>query len=247
MFYHLVEIFITQNKQKYVNQKNILAILAVGLILSNLNSSLASKIDLENRPSDSHKSQQVCVQPRLSAANTTLPSFAAERRAAVPCCRARLHVLRVVDAGSRRSTSPAHRALNNKPAGRICCCRLMGQTYGQTDRWTLDRFIDPARHTVRCQKQKCASCQCPLFHCRRPVDETICLPPMAVRRQKSRRIYVRPRTGPQSARLWWPVAAKLQTASVPIASAPAPWDRQTDGFRCRLMSPYRSARGIKNN
>ena len=35
--------------------------------------------------------------------------------------------------------------------------------------------------------------------------------------QKSRRIYLRPRTGPQSARLWWPAAAKLQAARVPIA------------------------------
>ena len=35
--------------------------------------------------------------------------------------------------------------------------------------------------------------------------------------QKSRRIYVRPRTGPQSAHLWWPAVAKLQAASVPIA------------------------------
>jgi len=35
--------------------------------------------------------------------------------------------------------------------------------------------------------------------------------------QKSRRIYVRPRTSPQSAHLWWPAAAKLQAASVPIA------------------------------
>jgi len=43
-------------------------------------------------------------------------------------------------------------------------------------------------------------------------------PPMAVRRwQKSRRIYVRPRTGPQSAHLWWPAVAKLQAACVPIA------------------------------
>ena len=43
-------------------------------------------------------------------------------------------------------------------------------------------------------------------------------PPMAVRRrQKSRRIYARPRTGPQCAHLWWPVVAKLQAASVPIA------------------------------
>ena len=43
-------------------------------------------------------------------------------------------------------------------------------------------------------------------------------PPMEVRRrQKSRRIYVRPRTGPQSAPLWWPAVVKLQAASVPLA------------------------------
>jgi len=48
--------------------------------------------------------------------------------------------------------------------------------------------------------------------------ETICLPPMAVLRwQKSRRIYVRPRTGLQSAHLWRPAVAKLQAAGVPIA------------------------------
>jgi len=35
--------------------------------------------------------------------------------------------------------------------------------------------------------------------------------------QKSRRIYVRPRSGPQSEHLWWPAVAKLQAASVPIA------------------------------
>jgi len=35
--------------------------------------------------------------------------------------------------------------------------------------------------------------------------------------KKSRRIYVRPRTGSQSAHLWWPAVAKLQAASVPIA------------------------------
>jgi len=35
--------------------------------------------------------------------------------------------------------------------------------------------------------------------------------------QKSRRIYVRLRTGPQSAHLCWPAVAKLQAASVPIA------------------------------
>ena len=43
-------------------------------------------------------------------------------------------------------------------------------------------------------------------------------PPMAVRRwQKPRRIYVRSRTGPQSAQLWWPTVAKLHAASVPEA------------------------------
>ena len=48
--------------------------------------------------------------------------------------------------------------------------------------------------------------------------ETICPPPMAVRRwQKSRRIYVRLRTGPQSTHLWWLVVAKLQEASVRVA------------------------------
>ena len=30
-------------------------------------------------------------------------------------------------------------------------------------------------------------------------------------------LYVRPRTGPQSAHLWWPAVAKLQAASVPTA------------------------------
>jgi len=48
--------------------------------------------------------------------------------------------------------------------------------------------------------------------------ETICTLTMALRqRQKSRRINVRPQTGPQSAHLWWPAVAKLQADSVPIA------------------------------
>jgi len=46
---------------------------------------------------------------------------------------------------------------------------------------------------------------------------------------KSRWIYVRPRTHPQSAHLWWPV--------VPISSAAAPWDRQTEGSRYSKMPP----------
>ena len=74
-------------------------------------------------------------------------------------------------------------------------------------------------------------------------------PPMAVRRwrivstplrpsciQKSRRIYIRSRTGLQSAHLWWPAVAKLQAASVPIAQAAAPWERRTHGSRYSKMT-----------
>ena len=68
---------------------------------------------------------------------------------------------------------------------------------------------------------------------------------MAVRWwQKSRQIYVRPRTGPQFAHLWWSSVAKLQAAGVPIAYAAAPWDRQTDGSRYSKMPPM--AGGIIN-
>ena len=66
------------------------------------------------------------------------------------------------------------------------------------------------------------------------------MPPLtAVRRwQKSRRIYVRQRTGPQSAHLWRQAVATLQAASVPIAQAAAPWDRQTGGSRYSKIPPY---------
>ena len=37
------------------------------------------------------------------------------------------------------------------------------------------------------------------------------------------------RTERQSAHLWWLAVAKPQAASMPIAWATAPWDRQTDG------------------
>jgi len=46
-------------------------------------------------------------------------------------------------------------------------------------------------------------------------ENAVCL--LASLIQKSLQIYFRPRTGPQSAHLWWPAAAKLQVASVPIA------------------------------
>jgi len=45
-------------------------------------------------------------------------------------------------------------------------------------------------------------------------NQAVCVSPWI---QKSRRIYVRPQTGPQSAHLWWPAVAKLQATSVPIA------------------------------
>ena len=69
--------------------------------------------------------------------------------------------------------------------------------------------------------------------------ETICSsPPTAVRRwQKSLRIYVRPRTGPQSAHLWWPAVAKLQAASVLITYIGSCAMGQTDGSRYSTMLP----------
>ena len=52
----------------------------------------------------------------------------------------------------------------------------------------------------------------------RPGDgETICAHADGSSMQKSRRIYVCSRTGPQSAHLRWPAVAKLQAASVPTA------------------------------
>jgi len=45
-------------------------------------------------------------------------------------------------------------------------------------------------------------------------NQAVCVSPWI---QKSRRIYVRPQTGPQSAHLRWPAVAKLQATSVPIA------------------------------
>jgi len=83
----------------------------------------------------------------------------------------------------------------------------------------------------------------------RPGDgETICLRRWhAVRRSVAYRyaanqaicdspwIYVRLRTGPQSAHFWWLAVAKLQAASVSVAQAAALWDRQTDGRADRAI------------
>jgi len=41
-------------------------------------------------------------------------------------------------------------------------------------------------------------------------------------------LYVRPRTGPQSAPVWWPAVAEPQAASVPTALTAAPGDIRMD-------------------
>jgi len=71
--------------------------------------------------------------------------------------------------------------------------------------------------------------------------ETICPPRRWQFGRKSRRIYVRPRTGPQSAHLWWPAVAKLQAASVPIAIGSCAMG-QTDG-RIALLQNVPLGRG----
>jgi len=43
------------------------------------------------------------------------------------------------------------------------------------------------------------------------------------------------RTDRQSAHLWWPTVAKPQAASMPIAWAAVPWDKQTDGSHYSKM------------
>ena len=75
-----------------------------------------------------------------SAVNMTLPAFAAERRAAAPL---------LLSAGARRCRSPssARGALSSKPSARRC--RFVARKNRRTDGRTLDRFVDPASHTVR--------------------------------------------------------------------------------------------------
>ena len=83
--------------------------------------------------------KSVCVQLPTSTVNVTLLAFAAERRAAVPCCGAA--------AAGRPATAAVVRyllALSSKPAARRACGRMLGQTSGRTPY----RFIDPAAHTM---------------------------------------------------------------------------------------------------
>ena len=75
--------------------------------------------------------EQVCVDPRPSALNMTLPAFATER------------VRR-----KRLSIDTCCRSISSKPAARRCSWRSTGQTDGQTDghtdrqtdTWSLHRF-----------------------------------------------------------------------------------------------------------
>jgi len=62
--------------------------------------------------------KQVCVEPRPSALDMTLPAFAAERRRRVPAIDRYL------------LQAPA---LSSKPAARRCCSRSTGRKDGRTD------------------------------------------------------------------------------------------------------------------
>jgi len=84
----------------------------------------------------------------------------------------------------------------------------------QNSVWCCTKEADACLSSVVCHYTACGVLAVQTS-CRPASGETICSPRMAI--QKSRRIYVRPRTGPQSAHLWWPTVAKLQAASVPIA------------------------------
>ena len=77
-----------------------------------------------------HLTQQVCVQLPTPADNVTLLASTAARR---PC--------------SNRLISPGRRTHSSKPAAAACAGRMMGRTDRQTDRRTLDGFIDFAPHT----------------------------------------------------------------------------------------------------
>jgi len=57
--------------------------------------------------------------------------------------------------------------------------------------------------------------------------------------RRSRRIYVRARTDPQSAQLWWPGLGAARLAG------PGGTDGRTDGSRYRLMSPYGGGANVR--
>jgi len=71
-----------------------------------------------------------------SAVNVTLPTFAAERRAAAPL---------LLSAGTRRCRSirPVCGVRSSKPVARRSGCRMMGRTGGRSP------DVDPYQHTIR--------------------------------------------------------------------------------------------------
>jgi len=71
------------------------------------------------------ETKQVCVEPRPSGLNMTLPAYAAERR------RLQLFDRYLLQAP----------ALSSKPAARRRCCRSTGQTDGRTDGRTDTRQL----------------------------------------------------------------------------------------------------------
>jgi len=75
------------------------------------------------------------VQRRLLAVNMTLPAFAAERRATAP-------LLCAAPAAVNRYFLPTRRSAANLPLAAVAVNRWDRQT----NRRTLDRFIDPAPH-----------------------------------------------------------------------------------------------------
>ena len=83
--------------------------------------------------------QQVGVQLPTSAVDATLLAFAAERRAAAPL------LLTAGRAAVGRYLCPSG-AQQQTPSSGV---RRANGTDGRTDRRTLDRYVDPAAHTMR--------------------------------------------------------------------------------------------------
>jgi len=68
-------------------------------------------------------------------------------------------------------------------------------------------------------------------------------PPARRWQYDSRRIYVRPRTGPQSEHLWWPGRPAAGSQRADSLGWDRQADRQTDGSRYRLVPPPRRHHG----
>ena len=82
--------------------------------------------------------KQVCVQLPTCADNVALPAFAAERRAAAPCC-----------CGAGRAAIDRYLLPAGPTAANLPHAAAAGEWDRQTDGRTPYRFIDPVPHTVR--------------------------------------------------------------------------------------------------